>query len=131
MTALETFWTLFGLQLGHVLFAAAEEVSKSLQAKDTTLQEALPAVNLASAFYMRQRTHEAFNRIYNSVVETAKHLVIGEPQLPRNRRPPARIDAGSHPHRFSSPDYYRQLYFQACDLLLRELTNRKNFYHRS
>ena len=69
LTALETFWTLFGLQLGHVLFAAAEEVSKSLQAKDTTLQEALSAVNLASAFYMRQRTHEAFNRIYNSVVE--------------------------------------------------------------
>ena len=125
LTALEKFGTLFGLKLGRVLSAAAEEVSESLQAKDTTLQTALSAVNLASAFYRRQRTHEAFNRIYDSVVETAQHLVIGEPQLPRNRRPPARIDAGCHLHRFSSPrDYYRQLYFQACNLLLRELTDR-------
>ena len=31
----------------------------------------------------------------------------------------------SHPHTFSSPrDYYRKEYYQACDLLLRELTDR-------
>ena len=30
-----------GLKLGHILFGTAEEVSKSLQAKDTTLQQVL------------------------------------------------------------------------------------------
>ena len=57
---MEKFDTLFGLKLGYLLFGAAEEVSKCLQAKDISLQEALSAVNLASGFYRRQRTEEAF-----------------------------------------------------------------------
>ena len=40
LAALEKFSTLFGLRLGFLLFATAEEVSKGLQAKDTTLQQA-------------------------------------------------------------------------------------------
>lgn len=55
----------------------------------------------------------------------AKDLNIGEPVLPRQRRPPARIDSGSEPHRFSSPlEYYRHLYYEACDLILKELDDR-------
>ena len=128
VSALEKFSILFGLKLGHILFGTAEEVSKSLQTKDTTLQ-ALSSINLASAFYRRQRSDEEFKRFYNDVVEEAQQLAIGEPQLPRYRRPAARIDSGSHPHCFSSPrDYYRHLYFEACDLLLRELTG-LSFYH--
>jgi hypothetical protein len=61
LTAMEKFDTLFGLKLGYLLFGAAEEVSKCLQAKDISLQEALSAVNLASGFYKRQRTDEAFD----------------------------------------------------------------------
>ena len=125
VSALEKFSTQFGLKLGHILFGTAEEVSKSLQAKDTTLQQALSSINLASAFYRRQRSDEEFKRFYDDVVEEAQQLAIGKPQLPRYRRPPARIDSGSHPRCFSSPrDYYRHLYFEACDLLLRELTDR-------
>ena len=118
LASLEKFSTLFGLKLGYILFAAAEQVSKSLQAKDTTLQEALSSVNLAASFYRRQRTVEAFDRFYDDVVAMAEDLNIGEPVLPRQRRPPARIDSGSEPHRFSSPrEYYRRLYYEACDLL--------------
>lgn len=44
-------------------------------------------------------------------------------QLPRYRRP-TRINSGSS-HCFSLPrDYYCHLYFEACNLLLRELTDR-------
>ena len=126
VSALEKFSTL-GSSL--VIFSGtAEEVSKSLQAKDTTLQQALSSINLASAFYRRQRSDKEFKRFYDDV-EEAQQLAIGEPQLPRYRRPAARIDSGSHPHCFSSPrDYYRHLYFEACDLLLRELTG-LSFYH--
>ena len=125
LTSLEKFSILFGFKLGYILFAAAEQVSKNLQAKDATLQEALSSVNLAAAFYRRQRTEEAFVRFYDDVVAMAEDVNIGEPVLPRHRRPPARIDGSSEPHRFSSPrDYYRQLYYQACDLLLRELNDR-------
>ena len=51
LMSLEKFETLFGLKLAYLLFGASEDVSKSLQAKNTTLQEALSSVKLASAFY--------------------------------------------------------------------------------
>ena len=61
----------------------------------------------------------------NTAVAKAQDLRIGMPELPRYRRPPARIDDGSQPHQFSTPQgYYRQIYYQACDLLLQELADR-------
>jgi len=43
LAALEKFEIFFGLKLGH-LFGAAEETSKALQAKDTSVKEAVTAV---------------------------------------------------------------------------------------
>ena len=125
LAAMEKFLTLFGLRLGFLLFATAEEVSKGLQAKDTTLQQALASITLASAFYRRQRTEQAFNRFFEDTVTKAQELQIGMPELPRYRRPPARINDGSQPHQFSTPqEYCRQIYYQGCDLLMRELADR-------
>ena len=125
LAALEKFSTLFGLRLAFLLFSTAEEVSKGLQAKDTTLQQALASINLASSFYRRQRTEQAFKQFFEVTVTKVQDLQIGMPELPRYRRPPARIDDGSRPHQFSTPqEYYRQTYYQACDLLLQELADR-------
>ena len=60
LSALEKFSTLFGLKLSHLAYGASETLSITLQGKDTTLQEALSAVNLTKVFYKRQRTDEAF-----------------------------------------------------------------------
>ena len=47
--------------------------------------------------------------------------------LPRNRRQPRRIDEGSELHQHDTPrDLYRKVYFEACDLLIGELTDRFN-----
>ena len=59
LAALEKFSTLFGLRLAFLLFATAEEVSKGLQDKDTTLQQALASIDLASSFYRRQSKHSS------------------------------------------------------------------------
>ena len=82
------------MKLGYLIFGASETLFKSLQGKDTALQEALAAVNLAKAFYKRQWTDEAFCRFYDQVVETAEKVEIAGPELPRNRRTPARLDDG-------------------------------------
>jgi len=37
--------------MGHLLFGAAEETSKALQAKDTSDKEAVTAVSVTQAFY--------------------------------------------------------------------------------
>ena len=95
---MEKFDTLFGLKLGYLLFGAAEEVSKCLQAKDISLQETLSTVNLASGFYRRQRTNEAFDLFYDGVVKIALDLTVGAPRLPCYRRAPVRIDDGALPY---------------------------------
>ena len=125
LSALEKFSTLFGLKLSYLVFGASETLSNTLQGKETILQEAISAVNLAKAFYRRQRTDEAFCLFFDDVVHMAEEVNIGEPQLPRYRRVPMRLDEGSQPHRYDSPkNYYRHLYYEACDLLLRELEDR-------
>ena len=122
---LEKFQTLFGFRLGHLVFSASETLSKTLQGKDTSLQEALSAVNLAKSFYRRHRTHEHFDQLYSQTVEIAKNLKIGLPQLPRYRKAPARFDGGSQQHQYNSTvDYFRHQYFQVFDLLIRELEDR-------
>ena len=122
LTSLET---LFGLKLTYLLFGASEDVSKSLQDKNTTLQEALSSVKLAPAFYKRQRADEAFDLFYDGVLKSAEELGVDKPELPRYRRAPRRVDCGSNPHQFSSPkEYYRSLYFEACELLIQELQDR-------
>ena len=68
----------FGLQLGHLLFGAAENTSIVLQRKDISVQEAFSA-NVTTSFYQRPRQDNAFNIFYESVVKNAQALQIGEP----------------------------------------------------
>ena len=125
LLALEKFDTYFWLKFGHLIFGVSEEVSKQLQSKHKSIQEGLQAVDLASAFYKRQRTDSSFSVFYEQVVGLASSLGLEGPKLPRYRKAPARLESGSLPHRFSNPrDYYRHLYFQTCDLLIRELEDR-------
>ena len=125
LASLEKFSTLFGLELGYLVFGAAETLSNTLQGKDTSIQEAVAAVNLAKSFYKRQRKEEAFNQFYDRTTKSASSLKIGLPSLPRYRRAPRRLDEGTSPHQFSTPkDYFRCHYYQVRDLLLRELEDR-------
>ena len=87
----------------------------------------MSAVNLAKAFYQRLRNAEAFSVLYDAVVKSTSDLNVSAPMLPtwRYRRAPARIDSGSQPHRFeTSCDYHCSFYWEACDLLLKELEER-------
>ena len=72
LAALQKFETLFGLKLGHILFEPAEEVSKTLQGKDTSIQEAVSTVNLEKRFYQQQREYTKFDRLYYRVVDEVK-----------------------------------------------------------
>ena len=87
LAALEKFDVYFGLKLGHLLFGTAEVTSKVLQAKDTSMQEAVSAVCVTCAFYQHQRQEEAFDPFFDNAVMQAEHLCTGEPQLPRYRKP--------------------------------------------
>lgn len=47
LSSMEKFSTLLGIELGYLVFGAAESLSNTLQGKDTSFQEAIAAVNLA------------------------------------------------------------------------------------
>ena len=125
LSLMEKFDTFFSLKLAYLMFAAAEEVSRTLQGENTSLQEALSAVNLAKGFYERHTKHEAFSTFYDAVATSASNLNESAPTLPRYRKAPATVDCGSQPRRFQTRcDYHRSLYYEACDLLLKEVEER-------
>ena len=124
LTAMEKFEMYFGIKLSHLLFGPAEEISKVLQAKNLSLQESLGSIHALQHFYERQRSDDAFNGFFDQLVEEANSLKIGEPKLPRYRKQPKRFE-GSSPHQFDTPkSYFRQVYFESCDLLIGELKSR-------
>ena len=125
LQSLEKFNTLFGLKLAHILFCAAEQVSLALQKKNISISDALAAVDAAKAYYKKE-----FNCFFDSTVQIAEKHNIGKPELPRYRRRPSRFEDGSNPHEFTSAKaYYRQIFFEACDLLSVELKDRFEDQH--
>lgn len=99
--SLEKFNTYFGLKLSYLLFSATEQLSIALQGRNTSIQEAVNAANLAINHLVRLRGEENFNRFYARAVEDSKDLIT-DPTIPRFKQPPKRIDQGSTTHRFDS-----------------------------
>ena len=125
LAQMEKFSTYLGLKLSHLIFAGTEQLSIALQGKDTTVQEATTAANLAVNYLERQRSDEKFQSFYEDVLESSKDLTA-PPCLPRYRRPPRRLDeASSTSHEFTSTEsYFRQQYYEVLDLLVNELKRR-------
>ena len=123
--ALGKFHTLFDLKLGHLVFSAAEKVSRTLRGIDTSIQEAMKCVEIAKNFYRRHRVDVEFEKFYALVFKQSTELGLENPRIGRRRRLPLRLDDGSAPHTHETPkDFYRQQYFEACDILLRDLEDR-------
>ena len=79
LNILDKFSTRFGLRLSHLLFAAAEETSKTLQAKSTTVQEVLSSVCILKSFFEHQRNDEAFNSFFPATKELGEKLEVRQP----------------------------------------------------
>ena len=69
----------------------------NLQAKDTTIQEAMQCSHLTLQFMQRQRSDEAFDSFYHQLVDEGIDLT-DPPALPQNRRHQANV--------FTSPEHY-------------------------
>ena len=119
LAQMENFSTYFGLKLSHLVFSGAEQLSLTLQGKDTTIQEASMAAEL---MIQQQRSDTSFDLFYSKVVEDSNELT-SPPSLPRHRCPPRRVDdSTATAHEFATPeDYFRKQYFEVLDLLINEL----------
>ena len=109
------------MKLSMLIFAPTEQLSRTLQGKDTTVQEARNAALVTEAYLRRQRTDAAFEHFYRDVI-TASEGITDEPVLPRRRKPPARFDDGAPSFHPSTPeDLYRVKYFEALDVVCQEI----------
>ena len=113
LDAMDKFSNFFGLKLSYLIFSATEQLSITLQGVDTTIQEAVSASALAVNYLQKQIEESAYNTFYDTVVLESKDLTA-DPVLPRQRRPPRRIDDGSAPYTFPNPKtFFKQMYNEA------------------
>ena len=121
---MESFELYFSLKLSFVVFAAAEQLSINLQAKDTTVGEGLKGARLLRSHLSTLRSDNKFSAFYDDVLQSSQGLT-DDPVLPRYRKIPRRLEDGSQPHRFASPkDRYRHAYFEALDQACGEIERR-------
>ena len=85
-----------------VIFTPTEQLSCTLQSKDTTVQEARDAALVTENFLQRQQTDTAFEDFYKAVVAASENLT-DEPVLSRQHKLPRRIDDRTPSHHPSTP----------------------------
>ncbi len=70
------------------------------------------------------RSDSKFSAFYENVLQFSQELT-DEPVLPRYRKIPKRLDDGSQPHRFASPEErYRHAYFEVLEQVCGEIERR-------
>ncbi len=120
LSLMKMFSTFFGLRLPFLLFCASEKLSRTLQGKDLSAQDAFKAASLTKAYYQRQWNNENFDKFYSYVLLEAKTIKdIKEPKLPKQRKNPKRFDDGTESHIYSTPkDLFRHHYFNVLNLIV-------------
>ena len=125
LALMDKFCNYFGLQLSHLIFSGTEQLSHTLQGKETTIQDASRAADVTLQYLQGLRSDVSFGKFYTKVVEDSKDLT-SPPVLPRYRQPPRKLGhEGASGHVFSTPEsYFRQQYYEVIDLLSSELRRR-------
>ena len=72
------------------------------------------------------RSDERYDAFWDIVIKAQQEVNVDDPQLPRKRRVPRRLDEGSGPANFPSDckTHYRQSYFEALDLAINSIQER-------
>ena len=87
-----------------------------MQGSTITALDAKNAAGTVCQTLLGLRSESSFDSFWEETKEKAKELQLLEPTVPRNRRPPRRLDSGSNPASFSSPKHYhRKLYYEFID----------------
>ena len=64
LALMERYSTFFSLKLSFLVFSCTEQLSCTLQGKDTTIQEAKEAALLTESHLRRRRSDAAYNEFY-------------------------------------------------------------------
>lgn len=88
-----------------------------MQKESVTAAEGEKMATLTVQTLQTMRNDEQFALFWEKVKKRQHDLKIYEPQLPRKKRIPKRLDDGSQPYNpVSVEDMYRKYHFEALDL---------------
>ena len=126
---MKSFDFFFGLNLGQRIFSHTDNLSESLQKSSMSAASGQHNAKLTMNALKQIRSNDCF-KAFNETVLLKKepHPDISEPEIPRRRRAPARLEVGSGQHFFpdTSDDVYRRIYFEALDLIISAISERFN-----
>lgn len=94
---MQTFDFLFGSIVGETILRNCDNLSKALQKESVTAAEGEKMATLTVQTLQTMRNDEQFALFWEKVKKRQHDLKIDEPQLPRKKRIPKRLDDGSQP----------------------------------
>ena len=123
---IETFDYFFGNLLGQLILKHADNLSITLQRQKISASEGEQIAKMTVETLELIRNDESYDHFWKTTTEKAKSLDIGEPSLPRCRKVPARYEDGMPSGHFhdSTVGYYKQIYFEALDLIINCIEDR-------
>ncbi len=123
---MKSFRFLFGVMLGELILRHTDNLSRTLQHKTLSAAEGQEIARMTVQTLKSIRSGELFDLFWSKVSTTAEILDVEEPQLPRRRKVPRRIDDGTSAGDFHSTpkEYYRQHYYEAIDMIVTCIVNR-------
>ena len=123
---IETFDYFFGNLLGQLILKHADNLSITLQRQNISASEGEQIAKMTVETLELIPNDESYDHFWKTTTEKAKSLDIGEPCLPRCRKVPARYEDGMPSGHFhdSTVGYYKQIYFEALDLIINCIEDR-------
>jgi hypothetical protein len=108
------------------VFSIVEQFASSLQKKTMTLSIAREGVSNVISSLKSMRCESHFATIWGDVVQLASNLKLSEPQLPRRRQLPRRIDDGGPAHQYNSPFSYHKVesWYAFLDTVVKQIEDR-------
>ncbi len=122
---LQSYDTLFGLNVAIPLFGLTDACSKLTQSVQSTALGSQQAMKHTVEMLRSMRTDESFDMYYSACIKTADQLGI-KPPMQRHVRPPRKIDEGSLPVQLDVKGDYRRKYFEVLDAAAGAIEERCN-----
>ena len=126
--SMKSFDFLFGTVLGEMLLRHSDNLSRTLQSHHMSAAEGQTVASMTIKTLQSLRSDESFKLFWTKTLKMVNDLGVNEPTLPRRRKVPRRYEIGSSEGEFplEVEGYYKQIYFEALDLLICGIQNRFN-----
>ena len=82
------------------------------------------AVEQTKSILQTFRHESQWTELWASCTQDAQRLNVDQPAVPRNRRPPRRLDDGSQPVQLEPADHFKRQFYELLDIAMSTMTQR-------